>query len=324
MPLNLVVDAQTLQHIPDDKLIHRFKIKGKKGKIRTVNNPIPELKIILKKWNKEITKYYEEKIIEHGVENIPHAYLPNKSIVTNARQHIYSDIIQFDFKGFYDACQFKYFRHYLCDLDSSLNPQNEHLVKRLLIDPETNGVTQGLPVSGVLAGLTLIPFWKELRKNLPDTIIFTQYSDDLTFSYIGKEPKEFTIPILTQKIYESLKTVNLSFQLNNEKTRRQSRQYRKVTGIRINHRNQLTASRNDYRFLRHALYILSKSDDLEKELKIWGFPSKESFVGKVSYMRSIDATGKIEKLIMEYQNTCYKHNIFTTWIKQQWQQSAFA
>lgn len=325
LKLDLVNDASQFLHINDDKLIRRFRIKGKSGKLREVNDPIPELKSILKEWNEVITKHYMNLLHEHEVEHIPHAYLPNKSIQTNARQHLYSDVAQFDFKGFYDSCRFDYFVDALRELDPNLNQSNQHIVERLVIDPNTGGVTQGLPVSGALAGITLIPFWVELRKRVPNTITFTQYSDDLTFSYSGGvTPPEFTIPILTQKIYESLKAANRDFKLNDKKTRIQQRQYRKVTGIRINHHNQMTPSKKDYRFLRHALYILSKSDNLDKELDVWGFKSKEAFIGKVSYMRSIDTTGKVDKIIMQYRHTCEKHNIFTTWINSYYRQSAFA
>ncbi|MGX1195807.1 reverse transcriptase domain-containing protein [Metabacillus sp. SLBN-84] len=321
--LPLVQEGQNLLHIADDRLIRRFKIKSK-GKMRDVNDPVPELKSVLKEWNTTITDYYVEQLQLNGVNHIAHAYLPNKSIQTNAQAHLHSPVIQFDFKGFYDSCRFEYFKEALKALDPSLCDQNEHLVQRLLIDPNTGGVTQGLPVSGALAGLSLIPFWVELAENLPANIRFTQYSDDLTFSYTGREPGVFNVPALTQKIYEALAKKGLDFKLNTDKTRTQKAQYRKVTGIRINHHNQTTPSREDYRFLRHALYILSKSDDLDKELKAWGFASKAAFVGKVSYMRSIDSTGKIDRIIMKYRAACRKHSVFTTWIDQAYKKSAFA
>lgn len=321
--LPLIQDAAPLLLIDDDKLIRRFKIKNK-GKLRDVNDPVPELKAVLKDWNGTLTDYYVQQLQERNVSHVAHAYLPNKSIQTNAQAHLYSPVIQFDFKGFYDSCRFDYFKESLRELDPALNDQNEDTIKRLLIDPNTGGVTQGLPVSGALAGLSLIPFWVELGKNLPENVRFTQYSDDLTFSYVGRTPPGFTVPALTQKIYEALKATGLDFKLNTDKTRTQKEQYRKVTGIRINHHNQTTPSRNDYRFLRHALYVLSKSDDLDQELAEWGFESKAAFVGKVSYMRSIDSTGKINRLIMKYRTTCRKHHIFTTWIDQIYKRSAFA
>lgn len=313
--LNITQDAQSLRHIDDSRLINHFIIRGK-SKDRWVNNPTPELKAILKKWNPVITRYYMNLLKENGLDNVAHAYLPSKSIRTNASCHITSDIIQFDFKGFYDTCKFEYFRHHLVQLDPLFDDRSVNDVRRLLIDPTTNGVTQGLPVSGALAGLSLIPFWVELKRVLPNNITFTQYSDDLTFSYTDTKPPSFNVPALTNIIYKALRAVGLNFQLNNDKTRVESKQYRKVTGVRINHKNQMTPSRNDYRFLKHALYILSKSNDLNKELAIWGFESKESFIGKISYLRSIDDTNKINNTIMKYQNTCKRHNLFTKWINR--------
>lgn len=322
--LNIIKDAMSLQDIPDDQLIRQFTTKSK-GKARLVNDPHPRLKTMLKDWNAVVTEHYVNLLKHHNISEIPHAYLPHKSIQTNVKSHKQSNIIQFDFTGFYDSCKFEYFLEALKTLDPEINEDNQHLLNRLVIDRNTSGVTQGLPVSGALAGITLIPFWIELKRIVPDTIKFTQYSDDLTFSYVGvKTPKEFTIAKLTQYIYEALKASDREFKLNANKTRSQQSNYRKVTGIRINHHNQTTPAKIDYRFLRHALYILSKSNDLQKELDIWGFKSKEAFIGKVSYMRSIDETGKIDRLIMKHRDTCYKHNIFTTWIKQNYAASAFA
>lgn len=308
-------DSQDLLRLPDDVLIRRFTVKSK-GKLRAVNDPHPELKDVLKTWNARVTDYYRHQLAHHGVDHIAHAYLPDKSIRTNAETHKQSTLIQFDFKGFYDSCQYDYFKDHLEYLDPSLTGHTHDAMRRLLIDPTTGGVTQGLPISGALAGLTLIPFWCELARRLPANVRFTQYSDDLTFSYTGVEPDIFTIDALTDIITSCLHATGLAFTLNAEKTRRQTRQYRKVTGIRINHRNQLTPSRKDYRFLRHVLHILANSPDLAQELPRWGFRSREAFIGKISYLRSIDETGKIDALLYEHRLTCAKHNLFGTWLKR--------
>lgn len=323
MTLDLNTDVALVAHVPDEALIRRFKVKTK-GKLRDVNDPTPVLKDVLKRWNDVVTLYYVDALERHGVADVAHAYLPNRSIQTNARAHRQSSLIQFDFKGFYDTCRFEYFREHLFALDPTFDPSDEDDLRRLLIDPKTNGVTQGLPVSGALAGLSLIPFWVALKTKLPANVRFTQYSDDLTFSFTGVMPDLFNIPDLTALIETTLDELGLDFVLNTKKTRSQSHQYRKVTGIRINDRNQMTPSRVDYRFLRHALFILSKSDNLDEELARWGFKSKEAFVGKVSYIRSIDDTGKINRLILRYAVTCRKHNLFTTWIDQHYKANAFA
>lgn len=320
--LELIKDSNTLTHIPQHKLINRFKVKDK-NKFREVNNPIPVLKSILKDWNITMTDKYIELLELNGVSDIAHAYLPGRSIQTNTQVHLQSKIIQFDFSGFYNSCKFDYFKDALYDLDSTMDNNNEQLVRRLVIDPRTGGLTQGLPVSGALSGIVMIPFWVALKTKLPHNMVFTQYSDDLTFSFNGKEPKEFTIPRLSQIIYETLKEVNLEFKLNLKKTRKQEGHDRKVTGIRINHLNKTTPSKKDYRFLRHALYILGKTKPqaFDEKLKKWDIESRNSFIGKVSYMRSIDQTGKINKLIMNNESTCRKHDLFETWIKANKQNS---
>lgn len=322
--LDILADARSLTDVPDTALIRRFQTRSK-GKTRSVNDPHPRLKTMLKDWNSIITAHYVDMLKTHDISHIPHAYLPERSIQSNANVHKGSDIIQFDFTGFYDSCRFEYFIDTLSDIDPKITPDHHAMIKRLVIDTQTGGVTQGLPVSGALAGITLIPFWVELKRTLPENIVFTQYSDDLTFSHKSvRTPEDFTIAKLSQYIYEALAETGLDFKLNADKTRKQVSNYRKVTGIRINHHNQTTPAKADYRFLRHALHILSKSDDLSKELDAWDFKSKAAFIGKVSHMRSIDETGKIDRLIMKYRDTCRKHDIFTTWIDAQYEASAFA
>ena len=311
--MTIIDTATRLQHT--DHLIDRFTIYNKKTKKpRQVNNPIPELKQALKAWNAPLTAYYVERLKAEALTDHVHAYLPNKSIKTNAAQHAQSSVIQFDFSKFYDHCAFDYFYHELLTMDPDLNNLDPHLLSRLIIDPNTGGVTQGLPVSGALAGLSLIPFWLELKKALPSNVMFTQYSDDLTFSYYHQKPNNFNIPDLTRIIYQALGLANRKFLLNTTKTRQQHGAYRNVTGVSINHNNKLTSKRKDYRFLRHVLHILSQSDNLDKELAQWQIPSKASLVGKISYMRSMDDTGKIDRLIQKYKDTCVRHNLFTTWL----------
>lgn len=296
-------------------LINTFTIK-QDHKNRIVNNPIPELKQALKKFNTPLTKKYEDVLLANNIENIAQAYLPKKSIATNASIHQYSKtIIKYDFSHFYDDVRFSYFKEYLRELIPEMTKENEHLIKRLLINPKTKGVTQGLPVSGALAGLSLIPFWIKLRKLLPKTIQFTQYSDDLIFSYTTpKQPSQFNMGYLTKQIKRALIESNRAFTINEKKTSIQKDQFRSVTGVHINHENKKTPTLKDYRFLRMFSYSLRRGTPLDECLNKWGFASKASFVGKVSYMRSIDETGKIDKLLHKYAKEYMDNNLFTTWL----------
>lgn len=298
----------------EDNLIKRFPISN--GiKTRWVNDPIPVLKDHLKEWNIELTTRYVALLKEFGLDNHSHAYLPGKSIKTNAMIHQHSrKIIKFDFSGFYDSVVFNYIADMVVE-STQATPDELALIERLIIDPSTGGVTQGLPVSGALAGIALIPFWEQLVMDLDPNIQFTQYSDDLTFSLkSNKETKTFNIEDLTSTIYESLARVDREFKLNKGKTTEQVGQYRKITGVRINHNNQTTCSRKDYRQFRTISHVLSKDSNTNDVLAQFGYKSKASFTGKISYMRTIDDTGKIDKLIDQYAETFLKHNLFKTWI----------
>lgn len=306
---------ETAYELKDTKdIINRFPLKSG-NKIRWVNDPIPLLKESLKLWNVEVTEHYVNILEEKDLTLYSQAYLPNKSIKTNAKIHQHSSsIIKFDFSGFYDSVVFDYIKDDIRQLTDATDYELE-LIKRLIIDPETGGVTQGLPVSGALAGLALIPFWENLAETLDDNMMFTQYSDDLTFSKRNsKSDQLFNVEYLTLKINQSLNDVNRDFDLNEKKTTIQSDQFRKITGVRINHNNQLTCSRKDYRLFRTITNVLSKEDDTLKVLNQFGFKSRSSFTGKISYMRSIDETGKIDRVLDNNVHTFLKHDLFKSWV----------
>ena len=303
--------TQTAKELQNTKkLIHRFSVK-EKNKIRMVNDPIPPLKSMLRQINPILTEIYVQELIKHNLQDIAHAYLPKKSIRTNAEIHRHSyEIIKFDFAGFYDHVVWEYFVEYLIQIEPGIK-HNQKLVKRLFIDPKTNGITQGLPVSGACAGLALIPFWKKLKQKLPNNIVFTQYSDDLIFSVKpdNVKPPEFDIKWLTKIIMKSLKQSNRNFKLKEEKTCIQKRQFRKITGVRINEHNEMTVPRYDEKFFRLLLHQLNIGEDINEILKRHGFASIPALRGKISYCRSIDQSGKLERLLMKYKNIVEKYNL---------------
>lgn len=309
---SIIETAYKLQNT--EKIINRFPIRDG-NKDRWVNDPIPILKNALKNWNIEVTEYYQHQLNRMNLSMVSQAYLPKKSIITNAKIHQHSSkIIKFDFTGFYDSVSFDYIKEDIRHLTNASDIELS-LIERLIIDPETGGVTQGLPVSGAFAGLALIPFWENLREQLNENITFTQYSDDLTFSKkTNKEIESFTIESLTNIINKTLNDSYRDFKINNKKTTIQEHQFRKVTGVRINHNNQLSCSRKDYRLFRTITHVLSKESDTLSVLQQFGFKSKASFIGKISYMRTVDETGKIDKLINNNTEIFLRHNLFKSWI----------
>lgn len=271
------------------------------GKIRHVAEPKEQIKQELKNLNEVFNKYYEDELEFYSLQDIPMAYRKDKNVKINAEKHKNQKIIhKFDFSKFYDHVKIEYIEEHLRCILYKYH-ENKEIYKKAIIDENTNGVIQGSPISGVLAGLALIPFYLELRKNLGKDVIITQYSDDLTISNTPYNLRE-----LTEIIETSLKNVNLEFPINVSKSKTQSNQYRYITGVRINHKNELTCDRSDYRNYRASLFILKKQKYLSKDIinqviSSFGFISIDSYLGKLNYMKMIDDTGKILKLKKKYR-----------------------
>ena len=251
---------------------------------RKVVEPNPELKQFLKKLNIKAVALYEQLLNEHNLENIPQAYRKNHSVKTNAQIHKNQKIIhKFDFSGFYDSIPFVKIKPYLKQI-------NAPLVKQYYIDPKTNGLIQGSPISGTLAGLALIDFWKQLKKELPDAII-TQYSDDLTISKTKLNQHQ-----CQNIIKKCLKQTNTPCKLNNKKTTTH-KVHRKITGVTVNHKNQVTTNRDFYRKLRTICNSLKYN---KHSISDYGYRDLEHFKQVLSYHIFIDDTGKIQKLLNKY------------------------
>ena len=252
---------------------------------RHVVEPNPKLKDFLKGLNNKALNLYEEMLKEQHLQDVPQAYRKNHSIKTNAVQHQNQKIIhKFDFTGFYDSIPFHIVKPYLSKLGAPL-------IKGYYIDPKTNGLIQGSPLSGTLAGFALIPFWKSLIEKLPNAII-TQYSDDLTISNTPLSQKQ-----CEKIIIATLKQTRIPCKLNNKKTTTHNT-HRKITGVTINHKNQITTSRQFYRDLRAICHGVKYN---HKHINEYGYRDINHFKQVLSYHLYIDDTGKIKSLLNKYQ-----------------------
>lgn len=304
----MITTALKFEH---KRVFNTIKIQQKSGKLRIVNNPVADLKPILKQFNKETTQYYHDLLMLNGLNEIPHAYLPRKSIKTNAQVHKNAPkIIKFDFAHFFDDVRFEYVEEHLFKLIPGMTHDNKHIVEHLLINPKTKGVIQGAPPSGALAGLALIPFWQELRRSLPRDIVFTQYSDDLIFSTESETNDVFTIGQITKKIEKALVKSKLNFTINAEKTKTQTRHFRRITGVSVNDKNQCTPSVKNHRWLRSFAHMLRKNQDIVETLA--HFNTEIDIVnGKIAYMHSIDETAKISALLAKHHDLFNRFGVYT-------------
>lgn len=274
----------------EGKLVTNFKIRTG-TKYRNIAEPHPVLKEILKIENEKLLKIYERKLKENNLENIPQAYRKNKNVKTNALIHNKNKYwYKFDFTKFFDSILIDSLDNVLENVYKDYY-ENKNIYKEYFINPKTNGLTQGSPTSGTLAGLVLIPFWKSLNDKLKGLTI-TQYSDDLCISSNKKQ----NIHYLKKVIKETLKEENIPCKINESKTKILTNQARNLTGVSCNHKNETTLRRNDYRKFRSLFNALNKTEDEIKVLNDFNLTPDE-FIGKLSFFLYIDETNKIKTLI---------------------------
>lgn len=261
--------------------LKRFTLKtGRK----VVEPPLP-VKLKLKEYNKILSNYYETLLKEKQIENIPQAYRNNHSVKTNAMRHQYATTIhKFDFTHFYDSIPYSLIKPHLEKLKLPLR-------KDYWIDPETKGLIQGSPASGTLAGLALIPFWVNLKNAIPNAII-TQYSDDLSISNTSLSQKQCETLIL-----KILRQQKIPCSINKKKTTTH-KNFKKVTGVVINHNHQLTTSRDWYRKTRALLHQLKNN---QTTLEQFGYKDLNHFKQVASYHLYIDETRKLKRLFNKYE-----------------------
>ena len=282
---------KTLNETPKPTVRH-FKIwTGKK--YRQVAEPHEPLKSQLSNENYYLLNLYEQLLTKYDLENIPQAYRRNHGVHTNAIHHKNNKIwFRFDFKSFYDTIRLKDFAEFIKPLYKDIYTHSDEYSK-CFIDPNTNGLIQGSPTSGTLAGIALIPFWIELKQTLPKAVI-TQYSDDLCISGVDHLSQKEVQTIVIQSINKA----KLKVRLNTNKTRQDEAQYRCLTGVACNAENKVTCYRKDYRLYRAMLHKM-KTHSVEDTLRLNKITAL-AVMGKLNYMKHIDSTGKIQKLIDSY------------------------
>lgn len=199
---------------------------------------------------------------------------------------------RFDFKSFYDTIRLEDFAEFIRPRYKDIRVHADEYAA-CFIDPATGGLTQGSPTSGTLAGIALISFWLELKKAFP-TATITQYSDDLCISGVDWMSQDEVQTAVIQCINKA----NLKVRLNTTKTRQDEAQYRCLTGVACNMDNQVTCYRKDYRLYRALLHSM-KANGVEATL-ISNMKTASQIAGKLAYMKHIDSTGKINKLINSY------------------------
>ena len=317
----------------DEKLYKRFIISQIGGKRRIINKPNENLSEPLKGLSRVLSSYYETTVRGKSYDKQVTGFRPGKGIYSNVKAHADNNyIIKSDIKNFFDSVRFDYYERYVDflvnpntiefttykDIDilaSNVADEMKEAFRDILVNPESKGLYMGNPLSPVLTNLLMRKVvnlihntLESINRNLDEDqrIAFTIYADDVTFSsntYNGGG--YFTIKYLTNLVDNAFKKYGLhTLHLNRNKTTRLAKNRRLITGIRINHRNELTISRNKYDKIRnivHRLHVTQDPNTITMGL--------ESLQSRLSFYRSIDDSGKIERLLKKYRDTLLKFNV---------------
>ena len=284
--------TQNSARLKDNKspLYRYFKIpkKGKPGEFRDIYEPVDEFKVCMQNLNRVLQAYFDNR--EKKNHTNQYAYIKNRSIIDNAAVHRNNNtIVKIDITKFFESIRFEYVEKYLRYLCKEPNLLQEFGV--YITNPETGGLYMGNPISGTLANIMMYKVAVALqnifgKRNMDISI----YSDDLTVSTNGNISRE-----MVEKIVEYVfRYYGLDFKLNTKKTKKLSKQNRRICGVTINGDNKLTTRRSDYEKTRVMLYKLSKGEDINIPI--------ETLKGRMNFYYHIDETGKFDRLFRKYEN----------------------
>jgi hypothetical protein len=285
-------------------VFNKFKIKkktqkGKPLKFRDITAPHEEIKGPLKDFNKMLQYIYDKRNSDFQV-----AYKKGKNIVNNAQRHIEKKYMyKVDLKDFFPSCKREYVEKYL-KMFFKNSPNKEVLQNDFLdtiLDKDTDALFIGNPISGTLANV-IISKPVQYIKNITNgyDMEFSVYADDMAFSSDRFISKDF-ITALFNLAFNRYEMID-DFSLNADKSHGMSGARRHITGVTINHNDEMTINRKFYRNLRvkiHKLYIGEVTFNLKK------------LQGQLAHATMVDYSGKILRLIKNFESTLKQYNLIS-------------
>lgn len=242
------------------KQYYKFEIPKKSSGVREILAPNPSLKILQQKLNYIMTLIYKPKYSVHG-------YVKEKSIVTNAKQHLNKNyVLNFDIENFFPSINFGRVRGILKSF-FGIGDDSATVIANICCF--NNSLPQGAPTSPILSNMICFQLDRELQ-NLAkrSSCVYTRYADDITFSTTKKEfPKQIaymedTKVHLGKSIYKILE--KNGFKVNQKKTRLHNKyQQLSVTGIKVN--EKLNVDRNYIKKIRAMLRSLELNTSEEAQ-----------------------------------------------------------
>ena len=300
-----------LYRTPENRKYVEFSISKKSGHPRTISAPSTALKLIQRKLSQVLYSVYEPKASIHG-------FLPARSIVTNAKQHLRKRfVLNIDLKDFFPSIHFGRVRGIFIAPPYNLPKEVATVLAQICC--YSGRLPQGAPTSPVVSNMVCARMDSQLRLLAKEfKCTYTRYADDITFSTtLPNFPAEIACSITEE---DKLKTIvgerlllviqNNDFEINENKVRLQHKsRHQEVTGLTV---NQFPNVKRDYvrkiSSMLHAWnqfgldsvekrYIEKRSRDLgipEEEIP----PFQEVLRGKINFLGMV--RGKDNEIYRKY------------------------
>ncbi|WP_074906714.1 reverse transcriptase domain-containing protein [Nitrosomonas communis] len=243
-----------------------FDLIKKSGGVRTINAPRRKIKKIQRETLELIKEYYQ------SVKSPVHSFVKDKSIVTNAQQHIgKSFIFNIDLENFFTSIHFGRIRGIFLkkpfEFSYDISTVLAHICSKDGILP------QGAPTSPIISNLICRSLDSDLQKLARKyRATYTRYCDDITFSFtvrrISDLPKQIVdLSVAPANIGTELLAIidKHELKVNSRKVRLEGRSNRmQVTGLTVNEQPNVPRTFvHEIRGMLHAWerYGLKKAQD---------------------------------------------------------------
>lgn len=261
-----------------DSFYRTFRIPKYRGGFREIDAPYPSL-LSAQRW------IYQNILKQQLVHSSAHGFVPEKSIITNAKQHIGKKaFLKIDLKEFFPSITINWIITVFKELGYA-----DNLAYYLAALCCYNGhLAQGAATSPYLSNIVSRHLDNRLSKLAKSySLTYTRYADDLAFSgeYI---PAKF-INIVTKIIKES------KFEANKDKTILSVRQGKRIlTGISIAG-DKICLPRYVKRAIKKEAYYIIKYGYLShaSKKKIRDPFYLESLHGKLQFWRNVEPDNEI-------------------------------
>lgn len=272
-----------------EKELKVFYIPKKKGYRKIVTYNDKDYK--LREFHEKVSILLYRRILP---SKFAKAYIKNRSIIVNAKSHMYNDIfLMFDVKDFFESINHNWLTEKLF-YEINLNRKKKislvecsNIVKSCSIS--NKGLAIGLIPSPFLANVYMKDFdnilYGSLRRLGLNNIIYTRYADDLVISY--KAEKVCKLEEIRKIVSENLKKFGLRLNENKSKVidLNQSNHV-KITGINIikrfdNYRSISVGRKRKDDLYRLAIDLASKTSKERSSYSIKKVKGLQSFIYSV-------------------------------------------